>query len=137
MADSSKAKAPPPAGASRVSDAQEHLLHFGTLGEAEATLRRLDALWRERRDARDAQGLRRVLDLARQGRRRAQMIAGNRRVSPVKRAEKDEIQQWFRVWLETPEVFFDWLEIRKQVPDFIEKFGGRTTEATSDETEAG
>jgi hypothetical protein len=102
-----------------------HVLHFGTLEEAEATLRRLDALWREARGAGDRARVVRVLDIAREGRRRAQMIAGNRRVAAGKRAEKEEIRQWFRVWLETPEAFFDWLELRKQAPEFVERFGGQ------------
>jgi len=44
-------------------------------------------------------------------------------VAAEKRAEKAEIRQWFRVWLETPEAFFDWLELRKRAPEFVEKFG--------------
>jgi len=103
-----------------------HLLHFSTLEEAEATLRRLDALWRESRAAGDPEASARavrVLQVAREGRRRAQMIAGNQRVAPEKRREKEEIRQWFRVWLETPEAFFDWLELRKRSPEFLERFG--------------
>ncbi|HUJ39140.1 MAG TPA: hypothetical protein VLW54_01230 [Candidatus Acidoferrales bacterium] len=103
-----------------------HVLRFATLEEAEATLRRLDGMWREHRDAGDRAGAERVLDLAREGRRRAQMIAGNRRVAAEKRAEKEEIRQWFRVWLEAPETFFDWLELRKASVEFGEKFGGAT-----------
>jgi len=104
-----------------------HLLRFATLDEAEATLRRLDALWRESSAAGPEASGRgaRVLEIARQGLRRAQMIAGNRRVAAAKRAEKEEIRQWFRVWLETPEAFFDWLELRKKSPEFLERFGGR------------
>lgn len=100
-----------------------HLLRFGTLEEAEATLRRLDAMWRESRASGDAPRAVRVLQIAREGRRRAQMIAGNQRVAPEKRREKEEIRQWFRVWLETPESFFDWLELRKRAPEFVKKFG--------------
>ena len=103
-----------------------HVLRFGTLEEAEATLRRLDGMWRESREAKDAARAERVLELAREGRRRAQMIAGNRRVAAEKRAEKEEIRQWFRVWLEAPETFFDWLELRKASAEFGEKFGGAT-----------
>ena len=102
-----------------------HVLRFATLEEAEETLRRLDAMWRESRAAEDAARAGRVLELAREGRRRAQMIAGNRRVAAEKRAEKEEIRQWFRVWLEAPETFFDWLELRKQAAEFVEKFGGK------------
>ena len=36
--------------------------------------------------------------------------------------EKAEIAVWFRIWLETPDAFFDLLEVRKQAPDFRAKF---------------
>jgi hypothetical protein len=117
-----------PAGDQRRAGAQPedefaHLLRFTTLEEAEATLRRLDAMWRESRAAGDAPRAVRVLQIAREGRRRAQMIAGNQRVAAEKRREKEEIQQWFRVWLETPDSFFDWLELRKASPEFTKRFG--------------
>ncbi len=37
-------------------------------------------------------------------------------------AEKEEIMQWFKVWLETPDAFFDWLEVRKASADFQKRF---------------
>jgi len=43
-------------------------------------------------------------------------------VEAPKRAEKVEIANWFRIWLETPDAFFDWLDVRKQSPEFREKF---------------
>jgi hypothetical protein len=99
------------------------LLHFSTLEEAEVCIMRLDELIRKFRaeDARAA--AERVLEVARLGRRRAEMIARNPRVDPTKRAEKEEILNWFLVWLETPDAFFDWLELRKQSPDFRKRFG--------------
>jgi len=125
-ADAATAQA---AAAPLAEDEFAHLLHFATLEEAEATLRRLDELWREARAAGDGARAARILELAREGRRRAQMIAGNRRVAPQKRAEKEEIRQWFRVWLETPEAFFDWLELRKRAPEFVERFGPAPAES--------
>jgi hypothetical protein len=99
------------------------LLHFATLAETEACLRRMDELWR-RFKAEDLHAqAERVMTTARLGVQRARMIAGNKRVSLARRAEKEEIRQWFRVWIENPEVFFDWLELRKQAPEFVEKFG--------------
>lgn len=101
------------------------LLRFATLAETEACLRRMDELWR-RFKAEEMHALaERVMEAARLGVERARMIAGNKRVSPQRRAEKEEIRQWFRVWLENPEVFFDWLELRKQAPEFVEKFGAQ------------
>jgi len=113
--------APPSRGATQ--DEFSDLLHFATLEEAEACLRRLDDLWRGFCAEEQRAQAERVLQVARLGLQRARMIAGNKRVAASRRAEKAEIRQWFRVWLENPEVFFDWLEVRKQAPDFREKFG--------------
>ena len=113
-----------PAAAEQPEGEFAHLLRFATFREAEATLRHLDAMLRESRAAGDGARAACVLEIAREGRRRAQMIAGNRHVAPAKRAEKEEFRQWFRVWLEGPESFIDWLELRKQAAEFVEKFGG-------------
>ncbi len=50
------------------------------------------------------------------------MIARNQKVQAQKRAEKEEMASWFRIWLETPDAFFDWLDVRKQSPEFQNKF---------------
>src|SRR6266581_3290602 len=63
-----------------------------------------------------------ILELARLGRRRAEMIARNRKVEPQKRAEKEEMMNWFKIWLETPDAFFDWIELRKQSPEYQKRF---------------
>lgn len=99
------------------------LLHFATLGEAEMCLIRLDELWRKFHIGGEGAAAERVLEVARLGRRRAEMISRNPKVGPSKRAEKEEIVQWFRIWLETPEAFFDWLELRKKSPEFLTRFG--------------
>jgi hypothetical protein len=64
-----------------------------------------------------------VLEVARLGRRRAEMIARNPRVEAHKRDQKQEILEWFRIWLETPDAFFDWLDLRKQSPEYQRRFG--------------
>ena len=65
----------------------------------------------------------RVLEIARLGKRRAEMISRNRKVDEKKRREKKEIAEWFRIWLETPDAFFDWLEVRKSSAEFHATFG--------------
>ena len=57
------------------------------------------------------------------------MIAHNHKVDPAKRAEKLEIGRWFAIWLETPDAFFDWLEVRKQSPEFQKSFPDAAEEA--------
>ncbi len=107
----------------------QDLLHFSNLEEAEICVMRLDELLRKFRTEGEKAAAERVLDVARLGRRRAEMISRNQRVDPSKRAEKEEILQWFKVWLETPDAFFDWLELRKQSPDFRKRFGDTAASA--------
>ncbi|MFZ3199872.1 MAG: hypothetical protein WA175_01850 [Candidatus Acidiferrales bacterium] len=98
------------------------LLHFSTLDEAEMCLVRLDELLRKFLVERERAGAERVREVARLGRRRAEMIARNHKVEAPKRLEKHEIAGWFAMWLETPDLFFDWLEVRKQSPEFQKQF---------------
>jgi hypothetical protein len=100
----------------------EDLLHFKTLEDAEVSIMRLDELMRKFRAHGERAAVERVLNVARLGKRRAEMIARNTKVEPEKRAEKIEIANWFRIWLETPDAFFDWLDVRKQSPEFQAKF---------------
>lgn len=102
------------------------LLHFATLEEAEICLMRLDELWRKFRSEGPRAAAERVLEVARLGRRRAEMIARNPRVEAHKRDQKQEILEWFRIWLETPDAFFDWLDLRKQSPEYQHRFGPDT-----------
>src|ERR1700722_11231604 len=105
----------------------QDLLHFANLEDAEMCIMRLDELYRKFHEEQERAAVERVLEVARMGRRRAEMIARNHKVDPEKRAEKEEIMQWFKVWLETPDVFFDWLEARKATPDFQKRFAGNAS----------
>jgi hypothetical protein len=100
----------------------EDLLHFKTLRDAEVSLMRLDELLRRFTAHHERAAAERVLEIARLGKRRAEMIARNHKVEAHKRAEKEEIANWFRIWLENPDAFFDWLDLRKQSVEFRTKF---------------
>lgn len=98
------------------------LLHFSTLDEAEVCLVRLDGLLRKFLRENERAAAERVREVARLGRRRAEMISRNHKVDANKRSEKEEIARWFAIWLETPDAFFDWLEVRKQSSDYQNRF---------------
>jgi hypothetical protein len=100
----------------------QDLLHFANLEDAEMCIMRLDELYRKFKEEEEPAAVERVLEVARMGRRRAEMISRNHKVEPEKRAEKEEIMQWFKVWLETPDLFFDWVEARKASPEFQRRF---------------
>lgn len=107
----------------RFEEEFEDILHFKTLQDAEVSLTRLDELARRFRAHGEKAAVERVLEIARLGKRRAEMISHNRKVESQKREEKKEIAEWFRIWLETPDAFFDWLDVRKTSSEFREKFG--------------
>lgn len=110
------------------------LLRFDTLDAAEATLRALDARHREARARNEREAAEECRRGAMRVRRRADLLVRNRKVSAAKRAEKEEIAQWFTIWLQTPDLFFDWLELRKQSEDFRRKFLLETTMDSSQTT---
>jgi hypothetical protein len=107
----------------RFEEEFEDILHFRTLQDAEVSLTRLDELWRRFKDHEEPAAAQRVLEIGRLGKRRAEMIARNHKVEARKREEKKEIAEWFRIWLETPDAFFNWLDIRKASAPFKEQFG--------------
>ena len=107
----------------RFEEEFEDILHFKTLKDAEVSLTRLDELLQRFKAHGETAAMERVLEIARLGKRRAEMISHNRKVEAHKREEKKEIGEWFRIWLETPDAFFDWLEVRKASPEFRGKFG--------------
>jgi len=106
----------------------QDLLHFSTLEEAEMCLIRLDELHRKFVAGKERHSAERVLEIARLGRRRADMIARNQKVDPAKRAQKAEIARWFAIWLDTPDTFFDWLDVRKKAPEFQSQFSEEEAE---------
>jgi hypothetical protein len=99
-----------------------NVLKFATFEEAAASLKRLDNLRRQFERKRDREGLRRVRDTVLKGKQRAQMIARNASVNERKRAEKEEIAEWFTVWLRQPDIFEDWLALRLRAKDFRARF---------------
>ncbi len=107
----------------RFEEEFEDILHFRTLQDAEVSLTRLDELWRRFKDHEEPAAAQRVLEIGRLGKRRAEMIARNQKVEAKKREEKKEIAEWFRIWLETPDAFFNWLDVRKASAPFKEQFG--------------
>jgi hypothetical protein len=57
----------------------------------------------------------------------ARLMAENRAdddsLSPPVREVQKEIAEWLRVWLETPAIFAQWIELRKQSEAFRTRFG--------------
>lgn len=100
-------------------------LEFADLESAMQSLTRLDGVYREYREVSDRLGTSLVRELVLKGKQRAESLAANPRVRAEKRMEKKEIAEWFRVWLEVPDLFFEWVEIRQESKEFRRRFPHR------------
>ena len=99
-----------------------NVLKFSNLSQAAVSIKNLENLRRQFVGKKDQEGLRRVHEAGLKGKQRAQRLARSRNVDEKKRSEKAEIEEWFAVWLRQPEVFNDWLELRKRSKDYRQRF---------------
>jgi len=99
-----------------------NILKFSDFNQTITTLRRLENLRKKFVLENDREGLRLVRETALKGKQRAEMIAKNEKVAPQKRAEKQEIVEWFTIWLQSPEIFENWILLRRSSPDFTSRF---------------
>lgn len=73
----------------------------------------------------DNSALKDLRETAIKARQEAFSFAKNRTLSDEVRAEQTEIAAWFALWLQTPALFNEWLELRRRSPEFQEKFQNR------------
>ncbi|MGI8555574.1 MAG: hypothetical protein ACR2LT_04355 [Pyrinomonadaceae bacterium] len=99
-----------------------NILKFSDFKQTVVSVRQLENLRKRFLKENDKEGLRRVRETALNGKNRALMIAGNEKVEARKRAEKREIAEWFTLWLQSPEIFENWIELRQKSNDFKNKF---------------
>lgn len=92
------------------------------LRQAESLIKRLEKLRRRFERKGDDQGAKQIRALAIDTRRAADLRARRQSLAEAERAEQSEIAEWFGIWLQTPNLFEQWVELRKSSPDFRKKF---------------
>ena len=90
--------------------------------EAAASIAELEELRGRFVNADDELALAEVKRLAIEARDAAKNRAGDSSAPAAHREVQAEIAQWFRVWLETPNLFTQWLELRRSSLAFKESF---------------
>lgn len=114
--------------ATRPEEVDHHELHakglltLGNLDSALTSLQKVDALYRQYREVSDRIGTSLARGLVGKGEHRARSMAANTRLSKEKRREKQEIAKCFKVWLEVPDLFYDWWEMRQNSREFQKMF---------------
>lgn len=99
-----------------------NILKFSDFRQALSSIRNLENLRKKFQKENDKEGLRLVRETAIKGKNRARMISKNEKVEEKNRSEKAEIAEWFTIWLGSPEVFENWVQLRQNSKDFKEKF---------------
>jgi hypothetical protein len=101
-------------------------LNFSGLAEASVSIMKLDTM-RRKLEANDQQvQLGRLREMTLNLRQDLLVVARSKTVESQKRLEAREIAQWLSVWLQSPDVFDDWLSLRQRSPEFMSQFGGNS-----------
>jgi len=106
-------------------DGLDELLSESPMGlqEAESLIKGLEKMRVRSARAGDKESEIQVRTLAIEAREAAVSSSRNRVVDESVRAEQAELASWLGIWLQTPELFQQWLELRKSSPDFKQIFG--------------
>lgn len=99
-------------------------LSFANLSDAFASFVKLAEKRQRLEGANDEPGLKRLRQFIVDARVDAQLRAQSKITTLTEREEAKEISNSLRVWLESPELFLDWLDLRRRSPEFVKKFGG-------------
>jgi hypothetical protein len=97
------------------------------LKQAEALIKRLERLRDRSEQTGDKVAWRRARETAVKAREVAESLARDRTLNQVIRAEQTEIAKWLAVWLQTPKLFTEWIELRRRSPDFRAKFSAENS----------
>ena len=92
-------------------------------GQAEALIDELERLRQQFAGEADREALAELTTFAANARRAAQLSAKSRTFDSVRQAEQAEIAEWIKIWIQTPNLFADWLALRKSSPEFRAQFG--------------
>lgn len=92
------------------------------LKQAESLIKKLEKLRARFERAGDDETLRQIRTLAISARQAARSRSESKVLAEAERVEQLEIAEWFGIWLQTPNLFTQWLELRKSSPDFRKRF---------------
>src|ERR1700686_3380842 len=92
------------------------------LKKAAALIKKLEKLRKSSESSGDLTTSKQARNRAVNGRQIAESLAKDRMLNQTQRAEQAEIAEGLRVWIQTPNLFEDWLDLRRRSPDFQKKF---------------
>jgi len=92
------------------------------LHEAESLIKKLEQTRQSSERNQDKMNVQHLRNIAINARQAAESLANDSTLNQTQRDEQAEIAQWLAVWLQSPSLFHDWLDLRRRSPDFRKKF---------------
>jgi hypothetical protein len=106
----------------KYENAFARFLENDDLAKTEKSIRGIDELYRKFNQAGDKAGVRFAFEAARTARQNAIELSRLSQLSAAQRREQAEIAEWFAVWLQTPDLFAEWVDLRKASAEFKKIF---------------
>jgi len=97
-------------------------LDFRTIETAVGSVKTLDTLWDRLKEQKDAKGLASLRTLVLAIRQQLRLLSRSRKGSRQRKKVALEVEQWLGVWLQNPQIFADWLELRMNSAEFRSAF---------------
>ena len=104
-------------GLERFLDTKPARLH-----EAESLIKKLEQTRQSSERNQDKMNAQHLRNIAINARQAAELLANDSTLNQTQRDEQAEVAQWLAVWLQSPSLFDDWLDLRRRSPDFRKKF---------------
>jgi hypothetical protein len=98
------------------------VLDISSLKKALRSIKDLENLRRKFAKENEREGQRLVREKALNAKKQAQKTAG-KNVSPAEKQIAKEAAHWLTLWLQSPELFENWVKLRQESKEFIEIFG--------------
>jgi len=103
-----------------------NILAIDDLKSTARSLRKLENLRRRYLSENDREGLRLVRETALRGKLTAEQTAERKNIESTAKLINIEIAAWLTIWIQTPEIFDTWLDLRRGSPEYLDKFGDST-----------
>ena len=98
-------------------------LKFSSLAVAAESIDELERARMRYEKTQDDKSLHELRGLVSRHKQDRLLAAGSSLLPEMVRAEAKEIAGWLEVWVRTPELFADWLDLRRATPEFQQRFG--------------
>jgi len=99
-----------------------NILKLESFRQVLSTIRDLENARKKFVSENDATGVRLARETALRGKKEL-LAAAEKTKQPETKQRDIEIAEWLTLWLQSPEVFENWVELRLRSKDFIDKFG--------------